>query len=49
MSFLTLGLAARDPVSVDRAEAIATSFPAFAPFMRALGAAIEPWPDDPQT
>ena len=40
MSFLVLGLAARDPVTVDRAEMIATSFPGFVPFMRSLGAAI---------
>ncbi|HEX8572917.1 MAG TPA: 3-phosphoshikimate 1-carboxyvinyltransferase [Allosphingosinicella sp.] len=46
MSFLTLGLAAREPVSVDRTEAIATSFPAFVPLMRSLGASIHPCPDD---
>jgi len=40
MSFLMLGLAARDPVTVDEAGMIATSYPGFAPFMRALGAAI---------
>ena len=48
MSFLTLGLAAQEPVSVDRGEAIATSFPAFIPFMRGLGAAIAPEPGDPR-
>jgi 3-phosphoshikimate 1-carboxyvinyltransferase len=42
MSFLVLGLAARDPVTVDEAGMIATSFPGFVPFMRALGAAIAP-------
>lgn len=42
MSFLMLGLAARDPVTVDEAEMIATSFPGFVPFMRALGAPIAP-------
>jgi 3-phosphoshikimate 1-carboxyvinyltransferase len=40
MSFLVLGLGATAPVSVDEAEMIATSFPDFAGFMRALGAEI---------
>jgi 3-phosphoshikimate 1-carboxyvinyltransferase len=40
MSFLVLGLAAGDPVTVDRAEMIGTSFPGFVPFMRSLGASI---------
>ncbi len=40
MSFLVLGLAARAPVIVDEAEMIATSFPDFTGFMRALGADI---------
>jgi 3-phosphoshikimate 1-carboxyvinyltransferase len=40
MSFLVLGLAAREPVVVDEAEMIATSFPDFTGFMRALGAEI---------
>lgn len=40
MSFLVLGLGARQPVVVDEAEMIATSFPDFAEFMRALGADI---------
>jgi 3-phosphoshikimate 1-carboxyvinyltransferase len=40
MSFLVLGLGAREPVTVDEAEMIATSFPDFAGFMRALGAEI---------
>ena len=30
MSFLILGLAAREPVTVDEAEMIGTSFPGFA-------------------
>lgn len=38
MSFLVLGLAAREPVAVDQAEMIATSFPGFAPLMARLGA-----------
>ena len=38
MSFLCLGMAARDPVTVDDAAPIATSFPAFAPLMTGLGA-----------
>jgi 3-phosphoshikimate 1-carboxyvinyltransferase len=41
MSFLVLGLAAREPVVVDEAEMIATSFPDFAAFMRSLGADIQ--------
>jgi 3-phosphoshikimate 1-carboxyvinyltransferase len=41
MAFLVLGLGARRPVSVDRPEMIATSFPDFAGFMRGLGAEIE--------
>ena len=40
MSFLVLGMAARDPVTVDDAGPIATSFPDFLPLMRALGADI---------
>ncbi len=40
MSFLVLGLGAQQPVTVDEAEMIATSFPDFASFMRALGADI---------
>ena len=41
MAFLTLGLASRQPVAVDSAEMITTSFPGFAETMRALGADIE--------
>ncbi|TVQ53780.1 MAG: 3-phosphoshikimate 1-carboxyvinyltransferase [Rhodobacteraceae bacterium] len=40
MSFLCLGLAATAPITVDDASPIATSFPAFADLMRALGADI---------
>ena len=40
MSFLVLGMAARDPVTVDDASPIATSFPDFLPLMQALGADI---------
>lgn len=40
MSFLILGLAARQPVIVDQAEMIATSFPDFVGFMQHLGADI---------
>ena len=36
MAFLVLGLASREPVIVDEAEMIATSFPDFAGFMRSL-------------
>jgi 3-phosphoshikimate 1-carboxyvinyltransferase len=42
MSHLVLGLAAQEPITVDGAEMIATSFPSFADLMRGLGAAIEP-------
>ncbi len=40
MSFLVLGLAARAPVSVDRADMIATSFPGFADLIYSLGAGL---------
>ena len=40
MSFLVLGLATEDPLSIDDAGPIATSFPDFLPLMRALGADI---------
>jgi len=41
MSFLVLGMGAREPVIVDDADMIATSFPGFLGFMRGLGAAVE--------
>jgi 3-phosphoshikimate 1-carboxyvinyltransferase len=41
MAFLVLGLAADQPVEVDEAEMIATSFPGFVEVMRGLGASIE--------
>ncbi|GAA4000073.1 3-phosphoshikimate 1-carboxyvinyltransferase [Sphingomonas humi] len=41
MSHLVLGLAAEQPVTVDEAEMIATSFPTFRDAMKALGARIE--------
>jgi 3-phosphoshikimate 1-carboxyvinyltransferase len=41
MSFLCLGLAAQDPVSVDDAGPIATSFPIFEPLMTGLGADLQ--------
>jgi 3-phosphoshikimate 1-carboxyvinyltransferase len=41
MSFLVLGLAAREPVAVDDASPIDTSFPGFARLMNGLGARIE--------
>ena len=40
MSFLILGLAAREPVTVDEAGMIATSFPGFGALMASLGADI---------
>jgi 3-phosphoshikimate 1-carboxyvinyltransferase len=42
MSFLVMGLAAKQPVIVDDGRAIATSFPNFEPLMRGLGANISP-------
>lgn len=41
MSFLVLGLGAKEPVIVDDAEMIGTSFPGFTDLMRSLGADIE--------
>ncbi|NNL18051.1 MAG: 3-phosphoshikimate 1-carboxyvinyltransferase [Boseongicola sp.] len=41
MSFLCLGMAARDPVTVDDAAAVRTSFPIFEPLMTDLGARFE--------
>jgi 3-phosphoshikimate 1-carboxyvinyltransferase len=38
MSFLTMGLASKEPVSVDDTAMIATSFPEFETLMRNLGA-----------
>jgi len=38
MSFLVMGLAAREPMSIDDASVIATSFPEFETLMRHLGA-----------
>ena len=40
MSFLVLGLASQQPISVDDGSPIATSFPVFEPLMQALGAGI---------
>jgi 3-phosphoshikimate 1-carboxyvinyltransferase len=40
MSFLIMGLASSEPVEVDCAAMIATSFPDFTPLMRSLGARI---------
>lgn len=40
MSFLILGMAAQQPVSVDDGGPIATSFPIFEPLMNALGAQL---------
>ena len=41
MAFLVMGLATRNPVTVDDGAMIATSFPSFRPTMLALGARIE--------
>ena len=40
MSFLVAGLASDQPISVDDAGPIATSFPDFVPLMTRLGARI---------
>jgi len=42
MSFLTLGLAAKEAVTVDDTTMIATSFPAYEKLMRDLGADFGP-------
>lgn len=42
MSFLVLGMAGRQPVSIDDAGPIETSFPGFVEAMNRLGAAVEP-------
>ncbi|MCE9507397.1 MAG: 3-phosphoshikimate 1-carboxyvinyltransferase [Alphaproteobacteria bacterium] len=44
MSFLVLGMATQQPVAIDDAETIATSFPDFAALMNSLGAQIGPKP-----
>jgi len=41
MSFLVLGMASKEPVTVDEAEMIGTSFPGFVECMTSLGADIE--------
>jgi 3-phosphoshikimate 1-carboxyvinyltransferase len=41
MSFLVLGMGARDPVTIDDGATIDTSFPGFAALMNGLGARIE--------
>lgn len=41
MSFLTLGLVAQDPIEIDQAHMIETSFPSYPDVMRSLGAEIE--------
>jgi 3-phosphoshikimate 1-carboxyvinyltransferase len=41
MAFLVMGLATREPMTVDDGRMIATSFPTFIPLMRELGAAIQ--------
>jgi 3-phosphoshikimate 1-carboxyvinyltransferase len=40
MAFLVMGLASEQPVAVDDMSFIATSFPAFVPAMRELGALL---------
>ena len=41
MAFLVMGLATREPVTVDDGAMIATSFPSFLPTMQDLGGRIE--------
>ena len=41
MAFLALGLAAEEPIEVDQAEMIATSFPGFVEVMKSIGADIQ--------
>jgi len=41
MSFLIMGLASADPVTVDDGNVMATSFPGFRRFMEGLGARFE--------
>jgi 3-phosphoshikimate 1-carboxyvinyltransferase len=41
MSFLTLGMASENPVTVDDVAMIATSFPEYQDLMRGLGAVLE--------
>ncbi|MBN2760734.1 MAG: 3-phosphoshikimate 1-carboxyvinyltransferase [Rhodobacteraceae bacterium] len=41
MAFLCLGMVSRDPITVDDASPIATSFPVFEPLMTGLGARID--------
>ena len=43
MSFLVLGMTAKEAIRVDDAEAIDTSFPGFANLMNGLGARISGW------
>jgi 3-phosphoshikimate 1-carboxyvinyltransferase len=40
MSFLCLGMVSRQPITVDDATPIATSFPIFGPLMTGLGAQL---------
>jgi 3-phosphoshikimate 1-carboxyvinyltransferase len=42
MSFLILGLAAKQPVSIDDGSPIDTSFPTFVTLMNGIGAGIRP-------
>lgn len=42
MSFLVMGMASKQPISIDDAETITTSFPGFAGLMNGLGAQIQP-------
>lgn len=42
MSFLVMGMASKEPISIDDAETITTSFPGFAQLMNGLGGQIQP-------
>ena len=41
MSFLTMGMASQNPVTVDDVTMIATSFPEYQDLMKGLGAGLE--------
>ena len=47
MAFLVLGLATNEPVQIDDAAPIATSFPGFVELMTRLGATIGPLTSPP--
>jgi 3-phosphoshikimate 1-carboxyvinyltransferase len=48
MAFLTMGLASRDPVTVDDIGMVATSFPQFVALMESVGARFGTEPGRPR-